>query len=66
MRPASYRAAAEKLRRFARQLDERADAATAESTPRDRASLTSAINRLSYFARALSDRHHGRVRGSAE
>lgn len=58
--PRSYRTAARRLREIADAIEGRAEPVT----PRDRASLTSAINGLVHFVRALADRHHGRARGN--
>jgi hypothetical protein len=56
MAPASYRAAARKLRKIADALDARCE----PQSPSDKAALTSAVHRLTHTARALSARHHGR------
>lgn len=53
--PRSYEAAARKLETFARQLRERSN----PQSPRDKASLTSAIHGLSLFGQALARRHRG-------
>jgi len=56
MQPSSYRTAAQKVRKIADQIEARAEA----ETPRGRASLTSAIHRLSQYAQHLSHRHRRR------
>lgn len=55
MSPASYEAAARQLDKYAAKLRSRSD----PQSPRERASLTSAIHGLSLFAQALSRRHRG-------
>lgn len=59
LRPGSYRAAARRLRKFADQLDARAD----PQSPREQASLTSAVHGLSHYAQLLSRRHRRSISG---
>lgn len=59
LRPESYRAAARRLRKYADQLDERAD----PQSPREQASLTSAVHGLSHYAQLLSRRHRRSIGG---
>lgn len=58
LRPMSYRAAARKLREMADQLDARAD----PQSPRELASLTGLVHRISLYGQHLSARHR-RARG---
>lgn len=53
MKPQSYRTAVKTVRKMADQIEARADA----ETPRERASLTSAINRLVQYAHHLASRN---------
>jgi len=53
MQPSSYRAAARKVRQMADDLEARADA----ETPREQASRTSVIHRLSRYCQHLSQRN---------
>lgn len=62
LRPGSYRAAARRLREFADQLDERAD----PQSPREQASLTTAVHGLSHYAQLLSRRHRRSLSGLPE
>jgi hypothetical protein len=59
MKPATYHAAARKLRTIADQLDAR----SAPRTPRQKAALTSAVYGLSRYAKTLADRHRRTVEG---
>lgn len=56
MQPSSYRTAAKTVHKMADQIEARAEA----ETPRERASRTSAINRLSRYAQHLADRNRWR------
>lgn len=56
MQPQSYRTAAKAVRKMADQIEARADA----ETPRERASRTSAINRLAQYAHHLANRNRRR------
>lgn len=56
MSPESYRAVSRRLRRIADQLEARCT----PQTPHEKAALTTAVHQLTYAARALSARHHGR------
>lgn len=53
MQPSSYRSAVKKARKILDQIEARADA----DTPRERASRTSAINRLASYAHHFAQRN---------